>query len=116
MLHALLADFTTRPVLHFDQHSAIEFERLKRFWGARLGPPSLRYSLPLCAFALRIPIEWLHLSQSSKSASERKPSKSWLIMAELFPVQLLERVDLRTRGVLVFETRQNFIPPAVVGG
>ena len=29
-LHALLEDFTTRPILDFDQDSLIEFERLKR--------------------------------------------------------------------------------------
>jgi tRNA(fMet)-specific endonuclease VapC len=29
-LHALLADFITRPILDFDQNSVIEFERLKR--------------------------------------------------------------------------------------
>ena len=28
-LHALLEDFTTRPVLDFDEDSAVEFERLK---------------------------------------------------------------------------------------
>lgn len=28
-LHGLLEDFTTRPVLDFDQDSAIEFERLR---------------------------------------------------------------------------------------
>jgi tRNA(fMet)-specific endonuclease VapC len=29
-LHALLEDFTTRPVIDFDELSSIEFERLKR--------------------------------------------------------------------------------------
>ena len=29
-LHALLDDFTTRPILDFDQHAAAEFERLLR--------------------------------------------------------------------------------------
>ena len=29
-LHALLEDFTTRPVLDFDQDCAIEFEALRR--------------------------------------------------------------------------------------
>ena len=29
-LHALLEDFTTRPVLDFDRDAAMEFERLKR--------------------------------------------------------------------------------------
>lgn len=40
-LHALLEDFTARPVLDFDRQSAIEFERLKKF-KVRIGTMDLR--------------------------------------------------------------------------
>ena len=40
-LHALLDDFTTRPVLGFDQHAAAEFERLIRL-KLRIGTMDLR--------------------------------------------------------------------------
>jgi tRNA(fMet)-specific endonuclease VapC len=40
-LHALLEDFTTRPVLDFDQRAAAEFERLVRS-KARIGTMDLR--------------------------------------------------------------------------
>lgn len=40
-LHALLDDFTTRPILDFDQHAAAEFERLLRL-KVRIGTMDLR--------------------------------------------------------------------------
>ncbi|MCI0536524.1 MAG: type II toxin-antitoxin system VapC family toxin [Verrucomicrobiales bacterium] len=40
-LHALLDDFTTRPILDFDQHAAAEFQRLLRF-KVRIGTMDLR--------------------------------------------------------------------------